>query len=320
MSAFFVMFRSVLLLVCLAIPGFFLAKKGVLKQEHSHCFSLLLTKVAFPIFIFSGTLSGFSLKKESLLLFAKALIPAIAGMLFIALCVGLIYRRISHQRKKGTMEFCSVFPNNGLLGIPLALAVLGEKSPVIPLMILMNILTNILVYTVGIVQLSGDKKNISLKHVLFNPVMIAFFCGVAVKAMGLEASVPEIGKFADYFGKVVTPLSMTVLGMKLAAFPLKKIFTSAETYVVTACKLLLFPVVIVAAMILIGKSFPSISDETMILATFFTMAMPTAGLASSLAESFGGDGENAAKYTLGTTLMCIVTVPILYSVLGIFLA
>ncbi len=314
------MFRNVLLLVCLALPGFWLAKKGVLKQVHSQSFSLLLTKVAFPIFIFSGTLSGFQLEKESLLLFAKALIPAIAGMLIIALCVGLIYRGVSDKKKKGTMEFCSVFPNNGLLGLPLAMAVLGDKSPVIPLMILMNILTNILVYTVGIVQLSGDKKNISLKHILLNPVMIAFFCGVIVKAIGLDGVVPEIGKFADYFGKVVTPLSMTVLGMKLASFPLKKIFTSAETYGVALCKLVAFPAVIVGAMLFIGKIFPSVSDLNMILATFFTMAMPTAGLASSLAESFGGDGENAAKYTLGTTLLCIVTVPILYSVLGIFLA
>lgn len=314
------MLRNVLLLVCLALPGFWLAKKRVLKQEHSHGFSLLLTKVAFPIFIFSGTLSGFSLEKESLLMFAKALIPAIGGMLLVAFFVGFIYRRILDKKKKGTMEFCSVFPNNGLLGIPLAMAVLGDKSPVIPLMILMNILTNILVYTVGIVQLSGDKKNISLKHVLFNPVMIAFFCGVAVKAVGLDGILPEIGKFADYFGKVVTPLSMIVLGMKLAAFPIKKIFTSLETYGVAACKLILFPVVIVGVMILLGKFFPSVSDNTMILATFFTMAMPTAGLASSLAEGFGGDGENAAKYTLGTTLMCIVTVPILYSVLGSFLS
>ena len=314
------MFRSVLLLVCLALPGFWLAKKGVLKMEDTHSFSLLLTKAAFPVFIFSGTLSGFSLQKESLLLFAKTLVPAIVGMLFISLCVGFIYKRIPDHKKKGTMEFCAVFPNNGLLGLPLAMAVLGDKSPVIPLMILMNILTNILVYTVGIVQLSGDKKNISLKHIFLNPVMIAFFCGVAVKASGVDAFVPEIGKFADYFGKLVTPLSMTVLGMKLASFPLKKIFTSLETYGVAVCKLVLFPAVIVGTMLLLGKVLPSLSDQTMILATFFTMAMPTAGLASSLAESFGGDGENAAKFTLGTTLLCVLTVPLLYSLLGIFLS
>lgn len=279
----------------------------------------MLTKVAFPIFIFSGTLSGFQLKKESLLLFAKALIPAVLGMLLFALFVGFIFRRIPDKKKKGTMEFCSVFPNNGLLGMPLALAVLGETSPVMPSMISMNILTNILVYSVGIVQLSGGKKNISLKRIFLNPVVIAFLCGVAVKASGVDAFVPEIAKFADYFGKVVTPLSMTVLGMKLASFPLKKIFTSAESYRVMLCKLVLCPVVIVGALLLLGRFAPSIFDDTMILATFFTMAVPTAGLASSLAESFGGDEERAAKYTLGTTLMCVVTVPILYSLLGIFL-
>ncbi len=319
MSAFIVMFRSVLLLVCLALPGFWLAKKGVLKQETTQSFSLLLTKVAFPIFIFSGTLGGFSPEKKSLLLFAKALIPAILGIILCALCISLLLKKIP-EKKRGTMKFCAVFPNNGLLGIPLAMAVLGDSSPVIALMILMNILTNILVYTLGVVQLSGDKAKISLKHALLNPVMIAFFCGVAVKCVGLDALVPEIGKFADYFGKVVTPLSMTVLGIKLASFPLKKIFTSRETYAVSACKLGLFPVLVVGMMLLLGMAFPSLSDKTMILATFFTMAMPTAGLASSLAESFGGDGENAAKFTLGTTLTCVLTVPLLYSLLGLFVS
>lgn len=320
MGAFLLMLRNVLLLVCLALPGFWLAKKGILKQIHSQSFSLVLTKVAFPIFIFSATLNGFQLEKESLFLFAKSLVPAVFGMLLVSFFVGFIYKQIPDKKKKGTMEFCSVFPNNGLLGIPLVLAVLGEASPVMPPMISMNILTNILVFSVGVVQLSGGKKNISLKRILLNPVLISFFCGVAVKASGVVAFVPEIAKFADYFGKVVTPLSMMVLGMKLAAFPLKKLFTSAKCYIVMLCKLVLCPAVIVGAMLLIGKFNSSVFDENMILATFFTMAMPTAGLASSLAESFGGDEEDAAKYTLGTTLVCIVTVPILYSVLRIFLA
>lgn len=313
MTAFFVMLRGVLLLVALAVPGFLLAKKKVLTADHCLGFSLILTKVAFPIFIFAGTLSGFSLEKESLLTFVKALVPAVGGMLLFVFVVGLAYRSAPDRKKRGTMEFCSVFPNNGLLGIPLALAVLGEGSFVIPAMIVMNILTNILVYTAGVLQLSGDKKNVSLKHVFLNPVMIAFFCGLAVKALGINESIPEIGKFADYFKAVVTPLSMLVLGIKLAAFPVRKIFC-AESFRVALWKLVLVPVALVGILYALKAAFPSVFDESLVIATFFTMAMPTAGLASGLAEGFGGDGEGAAKYTLATTVLCIVTVPILYQI------
>ena len=311
MSTLILMFRNVLLFVALAVPGFLLAKKGAIKEAHSQGFSLLLTKAAFPIFIFSGTLNGFSFEKESLLLFVKCLIPAVLGIFLFALVVTVLQGKISDRKKRGTMQFCSIFPNNGLLGIPLAMAVLGE-SPVIPAMILMNILTNILVYTLGVVQFSGDKSKISVKHALFNPVMIAFLCGVLVQGLGLAEKVPEIGKFADYFGKSVTPLSMTVLGIKLASFPLKKIFLSAESYFVSFIKLVLCPVLVLTLVFGVRSFLPSFADDTILVAAFFTMAMPTAGLASSLAISFGGEEEDAAKFTLGTTLLCIITVPILY--------
>ena len=43
----------------------------------------------------------------------------------------------------------------------------------------------------------------------------------------------------------------------------------------------------------------NIFDNSVMLGFFIAFAMPTAGLASTLADEFGGDTENAVSVTLG---------------------
>ena len=44
-----------------------------------------------------------------------------------------------------------------------------------------------------------------------------------------------------------------------------------------------------------------------------------AGLASTFADEFGGDTENAVIFTLGTTMLSILTIPCLYWILNVFI-
>ena len=57
----------------------------------------------------------------------------------------------------------------------------------------------------------------------------------------------------------------------------------------------------------------------MILGVFIAFAVPTAGLASAFADQHGGDTENAVVYTLSTTILSILTLPLLYWALTAFL-
>jgi len=47
--------------------------------------------------------------------------------------------------------------------------------------------------------------------------------------------------------------------------------------------------------------------------------MPTAGLASAFSDQYDGDTEHAVIFTLGTTILSVVTIPALYFVLGMIL-
>ena len=65
------------------------------------------------------------------------------------------------EKTRGMMRFSAVFTNNGFLGIPLAMAVFGAGSRVLMVVIIINIITNILMYTLGIYLISGDKSAVS---------------------------------------------------------------------------------------------------------------------------------------------------------------
>lgn len=202
-----------------------------------------------------------------------------------------------------------VFSNNGFLGIPLAKAVLGD-SPVVAYLIILNIITNIVMFTLGAYLISGDKKTISVKNAILNPVLMAFILGIIVNLTGVTGLVPEVQSYSNYFSNVVTPLSMVILGIKMAEVNFLSIFTKWQSYYVSFVKLILMPIIAILFAYLITLGFSL--DTGVILATFFAFAVPTAGLASTFADRYEGDSESAVILMLGTTILSIITIPILY--------
>ena len=319
MEEFMIMLRNVLMFVALAIPGFILVKTKLLKPEQSGVLSKLLMYLALPFMIFSGVVKNLTFDGDSLLMLGVvALIGMVVvlGMFFVS---APLVNMEKNQKTKGMMRFCAVFANNGFLGIPLAVAVFGGDSPVFTVLIVLNIINNVLMYTLGAYLATGDKKNISVKKAFLNPVLVAFVLGCICNLLGVGKAVPEVGKFSDHFGSIVTPISMTIIGMKLGAISFKTLFSSGKLYYVSFLKLVLFPVVITAAMLALQNISLNIPVKEIILGVFVAFSMPTAGLAATFADEFGGDTESAVIFTLGTTVLSVITIPTLYYLVNLFI-
>lgn len=319
MEALLSMFKNVVLFVALAVPGYLLVKTKMLNAAHSGVLSKLLMYVGMPFLILSGTVNNISFNKELILTVITVAAIGIAftfAMFFVSKPVSAMEKG---EKTNGMMRFCMTFSNNGFLGIPLAVAVFGANSPVMTVLVILNIITNILMYTLGIYLVSGDASKISLKKAFLNPVLIAFIIGIVLNLLKVNTYVPEISTFSSHFSGLVTPLSMTILGMKMAEIKFTSLFQSWRMYYVCALKLVVFPCVIVA-LLLVAKQFgASMFDANVILGFFIAFAMPTAGLASTFADGFGGDTENAVSMTLGTTVLSILTIPVLYWILSYLL-
>lgn len=312
MDALLIMLRNVILFVALAIPGYLLVKTGILKQEQSGAISKLLMYVGMPFLILSSTIGKLDLGKDFLFLLLAVIL---LGVVYIFACFVLSKPLTAMEKDKktqGMMRFCSIFANNGFLGIPLAMAVFGADSPVMTVLIILNIVTNVLLYTLGVYLVSGDKSKMNLKNAILNPVLIAFVIGIVLNLIKITDYIPEVTSYSNHFQGLVTPLSMTILGMKMGELKMRSLFTSSKIYYVSLLRLVLFPATIVALLFALRPLLPSLVDEAMILGFFVAFAMPTAGLASTFADTFDGDTENAVAMTLGTTILSILSIPALY--------
>lgn len=318
MNTFLPMLKNVLLFVLLAVPGYILVKSKSLKAEQSGVLSKLLMSIGMPFLIISGTL-GIDFNKETIIGLLTAMVLCVV-FTFIFFYLSLLFTKNygeeeRERKRRGVMRFAQIFSNNGFLGLPLALAI-GVNSTVFAYLVVINIINNVLIYTLGIYLISADKKTISVKNILLNPVLIGFIIGVVINLTKVNKAVPEIATFSDHFKNLVTPISMLILGMKMGEIKFSALFSSKKLYWVSAVKLIIFPVLTVAFTYLIALVV-KMDTANMIMAMFIAFAMPTAGLATAFSDRFDGDTENAVIFTLGTTILSVLTIPVTYWLLNV---
>ena len=315
MEAFKEMLINVIIFVALAIPGYILVKTKTLKAEQSLALSKLLMWVGLSFMILSSLLDVSFTKT---LVKGMAIVVVVGSLCFIGMFFlsFLLTKKEEDKKKQGMMRFAMLFSNNGFLGLPLADAMFRDTNPdAYFYLIILNILTNCLMYTVGIYLVTGDKSKMSFKKAVLNPVIIAFALGVLLNLCDVKAYVPQVVTYSNHFKGMVAALSMTILGMKLASIKFTSLFTSWKTYFISAIKLIVLPVVVVAA-ISLADIWAGIG-ASMALGAFISFGTPTAGLASTFADAYDGDTEGSVVYTLGSTILSVATIPVLYWILNL---
>ena len=312
MDAFWVMFRTIAIFLLLAVPGFILFKLKIMKDTDAAGLSKVLVYFGLPFQTFTGTMDKLVLDGKMILLIVITFVLGLVLTFLFFLATKPLTAMEKDPETRGVMRFASALSNNGFLGIPLAAAVFGDGK-VLALVIVLNIATNIMMYTVGRVVIGGGREKMDFKKAFLNPVLIAFILGLAANALGLKKVLPEVSTYSAYFAGVVAPLSMTVAGIQLGSVSLKKLFGSGKVYYVSALKLLLLPAAVTAVMLLAKLLIPgAFIDGEVVMAFFIAFAMPTAGLATTFAVQFKSDKETATTCMLGTTVLAVLTVPLLY--------
>lgn len=312
MQEFLVMLKNVIIFVLLALPGYIAVKAKLFKKEDSNIVSKLALNIAVPFFIAASTL-GINLTGE----FAVQLL--ITGAVYSAFVVVLFFlakvfiKKGDNNKLAGMERFCIIFSNNGFIGLPLAEAVFGAGSVVLAHIVVINVINNVLLMVLGPYMFTGDKSTISFKGIVKSPVLIAFVLALAVNLIGIKEVTGEVLYYSNFLKNMVTPLSMTILGMKFADVKISSFFTTKKLYYISFLKLIAFPVIIMGILLIVNIFIP-VSQELM-FTMFIGFGTSTASLTTSLADRYNTGGKEASIYVLGTTLFSVITLSILYAVL-----
>lgn len=317
MGEFLIMLRNVIMFVLLAIPGYVLVKTKRLKSSDSGVLTTMLLCLGLPFMILVNTLN-IKISTDTITGILLTVLIFMLGEIALIVLSKIFSKFEPLEDQRRMARFCMIIPNNGLIGLPLALALFEGTtlSVVIVYAAVANVLTNVLWPTYGNYLLSGDKKHISAKGLLTNFVLIAFILGVILNLLGFNGEVKDIVvDYSNHLKGVVVALSMTILGMKFADVKITKLFTSLKVYYVSFVRLILSPVLIIGVLLLINIVAPI--DNTIIIASYITFAMPAAPIAAMLSDKFGMDSENAVLYTSGSTLFSVITIPVFYLLLNL---
>lgn len=309
MDAFLSMLSNVFIFVALAVPGLILVKTKILKPEDSGVLSKILIWIGMPFMVLSCTLD-LQLSGSTALSFLLSFAIGVAYVFLYFFLSGLLTKKETNLKTQGVMRFAMTFPNNGFLGLPLAAAVFGANSETMGFLVVMNIACNLLMYTLGAYLVSGDKRQMDFKKAIFNPVLIAFVLGIALNLLGVREHLPQVADYSEHLKNVVTPISMTILGIKLGGVEFKALFANWKNYFVAAFRLLVFPVIVVTLVLLLSKAFTL--GNAIVFAAFVSVAMPCSGSTSAFADAYDGDSESAVAYTLSATVLSVATIPLLY--------
>ena len=268
---------------------------------------LLMTVIA-PALILQSLMRPFSMEflRDGAVIFA-------VGMAAYLLLIGLtlLLGRIFHvpQNRRGLWAVCTTFPNNGFMGFPIILAILGDEA--LALAVIMGIPFNILLYTVGVRVLLTDRSakegtpQLSLKKTLLTPVNVATALGLAIFL--LQIPVPEvISAPIGYLANVATPLSMLIIGMELTKCSVSKVIRDGNVLTGTFTKLVAAPLICLLPLRVIP-----LTNSLMIPVILITMAMPTAAVVSALAKQYEVDVELAVEITFMSGLLCMITMPLI---------
>ena len=317
MVEFLIMLKNVLIFIALAVPSYVLTKKKILKGEDCTALSQLLLYVAVPFLVFCSVLD-ITLTGKTALEFLLVGVLTASGQILCCLLTKFLPGMRNHDQEENVMRFSMVFGNNGFLGLPLISALFAETMPLtVAYFVIISIVTNLLILAAGDRMIAGKKANFSPKALLSNSILIAFVLGIAANLLQLGQKFPEMVTYATYMKNMVTPVSMCVIGIKFGQMQVGQLFCDKRLYCVSFVRLVLFPA-LVAAVLLLAGLFLTI-PEPLILALFIGFAMPTATITTSLAVKYNVPGNGATIYVLGTTLFSVVSLPVMYSLLQLVL-
>lgn len=142
---------------------------------------------------------------------------------------------------------------------------------------------------------------------IFNIGVIA--CITAMLLYFLQTPVPSfLQAFITNLGNLTAPLSMMIIGASLAQMPLKELFLDKKLLLFSLVKLLLLPAV---WMIMVNR----VAEQEILRGVYLVMmATPAGSMTAMLAQQYGGDYETASRGVALTTVLSVITMPLLAAV------
>lgn len=300
-----IIFDQICILCAFTAIGFILAKRNLIKHEHSMLLSKLLVYVFLPANIiktFSKNCTVSYICDNYIFIVVSAIIVFLLTVLMHF--VAKLFSR--DQAERSIYEYSLIIPNFGYMGYTFAETLFGSSGLMNAMMFALPL--SFYTYTIGYCILSGKKPN---PKNLINPPMISLVIGAVLGLSGLGEFLPDIAfSFLDKASGCMAPISMLLTGIMISEYGIKNILHNYSSYVVVLFRLFLIPIALGTAVSLIG-------DTELTQITVLLFCMPCGLNTLVFGKNAGKRCELGAELVLVSNILACISIPIILLLFGI---
>jgi predicted permease len=293
-------FSSIGILFILIAIGFFACHMGAIKREWIPALSSIVLNITLPCLILMSMQVPLSAERMSDTI-SVFLIEAIIYAVSCLIAVVLPYLLRIPRENCGVYRYMVLFSNLGFMGYPICAALYGTESAFY--VTLVNIPFGLLAFSLGVYLIRKGSGTASFRNMM-NPGLAASIIGLCFFLAGVVIPAP-ISTSLDMLGSVTSPLAMIAIGAMIASMAVSSTFRDSRMYVISAVRLLVIPCIVFFTL------RPFISDPLLLGVPVLLSAMPVAANTVFMAQEYGGDVQAATRGVFLSTMLCLITLPIL---------
>ncbi len=305
-------------LAVVVIIGVLAARFRVLTNESKDVLSKVIFNISLPLMLFTNF---FTLEATPRLISNSITVLGLTGfVIFLLFLSGWTASRIFRLKgaEAAIFKAHSMFGNTIFLGFPLITSLYGTEGLLYASMF--QLVSSIIMWTAGVIILShgnGSSWKKSLLKVV-NPNTVATLAGLLFFL--IQVRLPDIIiKPMAQLGSANTWLSMLYIGALMSFSSVGGLIKRKSVYLLSLNRLVLLPAVLIALFYFVGVVTGVTPDKLVSSVIILEASMPCMATVVIMAKEFGSDDTIAVANVFVSTLLSILTLPLVAMALNRFM-
>lgn len=294
--------NQIIQLFIMIFMGFIIVKAKLLKAEDSKILSVTVLYLIIPCVIINAFQVDYTPQT------VKGLLIALAGSVMtqvILLIVVSILGRVFHLNE---VEVASIYySNSGNLIVPIVTFILGKEWVLYGCVFMSVQLVFIWTHCKKIIS---RESTYDWRKIVLNINMISIAIGIILFLTRIHLPA-IINNTLSAVGSMIGPASMIVTGMLFAGMDFKQIFANKRVYFVSFFRLIIVPVIALFLIKCSQLSTFSSNGNKLMMIVFLAIITPSASTVTQMCQVYGNDSQYASAINVVTTLLSIVTMPLM---------
>jgi predicted permease len=312
-----IIISQIFILAVVVLIGVLAAWAKVLTVTAKDMLSKVIFNISLPLMLFTNFLK---LEATPKLLANSFIVLSVSGFVILfMLLAGWVMTRIFKikGREAAVFKAHSMFGNTIFLGFPLITALYGVEGLLYASMY--QLVSNLIMWTLGVVVLThgdGQSWKKSIARVL-NPNTVATLSGLLFFILSIKLP-PLLVKPLSELGSANTWLSMLYIGAMLVLADVGGLLGRKSLYIISISRLIIVPAILILLFAAIAGISGLSADKMVASVIILEASMPCMASVVIMAKELGADDHQAVGNVFVSTIISIVTLPVVLMAINRF--